>query len=399
MRAVLFVLDGFGVGDAPDAAAFRPPGSPEANTGGHIQEAVRDLELPTLFSLGLGEILAGRVFDPPARKTTGCYGRMRPRSAGNDTISGHWELAGVITETPFATFSSFPEELVAAIAEEAGVRFLGNTTGSTAALLEAYGEEHLRTGDPILYTTASSAFQIAAHTARVPLGRLYEIGRIARRHCDDRRIGRVIVKPFAGEPGHWAEAPGRHDYPIAPPHTILNTIAEAGLPVEGVGKISDLFAHSGVTRNHRTASNRESLETVARLWPLAPDALLLVNLGDFDTLYGHRRDPVGFARALEQFDDWLADFLEEADSDDLVLITADHGNDPTAPGTDHTREEVPILARYDGRTGPLGIRESFADVAATLAAFFDLDRRYPGGQLPGEPLLSFYRPRGFPIPR
>ncbi len=392
MRALLLVLDGLGVGDAPDADRFHAPG---ADTLGHLKIAVPDLDLPTLFSLGLGEVLEGRVFDPPARKCSGCYGRMRPRSAGNDTTSGHWELAGTITEIPFATFESFPEPLIAAITRDAGVEFLGNSMGSTGALLARHGEEHRRTGKPILYTTASSVLQIAAHVDTVPLARLYEICRIARRLCDEWHIGRVIARPFSGEPGHWTEAPGRHDYSIAPPHTILNSIAEAGLPVEGIGKISDIFAHSGVTRDHQTDSNRETLEAITRLWNASNDGMIFANVSDFDTLYGHRRDPHGFARALEHFDDWLADFLEETDSDDLILITSDHGNDPTLPGSDHTREEVPILAHYDGRTGPLGIRESFTDVAATLAAFFGLPRHYPGGHLPGEPLLTFHRPPGF----
>jgi len=391
MRALLIVLDSFAVGNAPDAARYNDQG---ADTVGHLYSEVPDIHLPTLFSLGLGEIIRGRVFDPPVRKCAASYGRMRPRSVGKDTITGHWELAGAITLDPFATFEHFPDQLVSAIGCEAKVEFLGNYARGGAIVLNELAEEHLRTGKPILYTSADSVMQIAVHERVMPRSRLYEICRIARRHCDEWHIGRVIARPFVGEPGNWRESPGRHDYSMVPPRTVLNAISEMGLPVEGVGKIGDIFACSGVTRSHPTTCNAESLQVIEQIWGSPQNGMLFANLGDFDSLYGHRRDPHGYARALEHFDDWLTDFLEEIDSDDLLIITGDHGNDPTFHGTDHTREEVPVIVRYDGRTGPLGIRDSFADVAATLTGFFGLNKA--GEQWPiGKPLITFHRPYGF----
>lgn len=371
MRALLLVLDGLGVGATPDAAHFD---SLEANTLGHLYQCIPSLELPALESLGLKEILTGCDSSPPSAGgitgLTGAYGRMRPRSLGNETIVGHWEMAGVITEQALATFPQFPEELVRAIEAEADITFIGNDLSSTADVLHAFGEEHLLTGHPILYTTASSALQIAGHEAVIPRTRLYQIARIARRHCDQWRIGRVIARPFSGSGGIWSEAPGRHDYTMAPPHTVLNSIAETGIPVEGIGKIGDIFAQSGVTRAHRTTSNAEAQKVIEELWHSPNDAFLFANLPDLDTHFGHRRDPLGYADALMRFDTWLADFLIAVEPEDLIIITSDHGNDPTFRGTDHTREEVPLLVIHHDQTGPLGVRDTFADVAASLAHYF-----------------------------
>ena len=366
MRALLLILDSVGCGHAPDAAAYGDEG---ADTLGHIFAAHPQLALPALFSLGLGEII-GSSHAPAA---TASHGRMRPRSAGKDTTTGHWELAGSILDQPFATYPTFPPELVGAIGREAGVAFIGNYAQSGTTILTELGAEHLRTGHPILYTSADSVLQIAAHESVIPLPRLYEICRIARRHADAWRIGRVIARPFTGEPGAFQRTSGRHDYSAIPPRTVLNAIAEAGLPVEGVGKISDIFAASGLTRSTPTASNAEGMAALDALWADARDGLIFANLVDFDSLFGHRRDVAGYARALVEFDRWLATFLPCCAPGDLLIITADHGNDPTFPGTDHTREEVPLLVLHAARHDALGTRETFADIAASLAGFFHLE--------------------------
>ncbi len=336
--------------------------------------------MPALFSLGLWKILTADVLDRRSRGTIASFGRMRERSAGKDTTTGHWEIAGIILDEPFATFPEFPPELISAIERDARVEFIGNYARSGTTILEELGAEHLRTGKPILYTSADSVIQIAAHERLVPRRRLYEICRIARRHADAARIGRVIARPFDGEPGSFRRTSGRHDFSMVPPPTVLNAIAETGLRVEGVGKISDIFADSGITRSTPTASNAEGMAAIDRLWADGQDGLIFANLVDFDMLYGHRRDVAGYTRALVEFDTWLATFLPRCEEDDLVIITADHGNDPTWRGTDHTREEVPLMVLHRGASLALGTRRTFADVAATLAAHFELRQPWPVGR-------------------
>jgi phosphopentomutase len=369
MRALLIALDSVGCGEAPDAAAYGDEG---ANTLGHIFAAQPDLPLPNLFSLGLWKIISGDVLDPRSLRTEAAWGRMRERSAGKDTTTGHWELAGIILDRAFGTFARFPDDLVHAIERDAGVQFIGNYPQSGTVILEELGPEHLRTKKPILYTSADSVMQIAAHEQVIPPKRLYEICRIARHHCEPHRIGRVIARPFVGEPGAFQRTSGRHDFSMVPPPTVLNLIADAGLPVHGVGKIRDIFAGSGITMSSPTTSNAEGMKTIEELWAQQDDGFVFANLVDFDMLFGHRRDVAGYAKALVEFDAWLGPFLREIDEDDLVIITADHGNDPTWRGTDHTREEVPLLVLHRHQKGPLGTRKSFSDVAATLAAFFEL---------------------------
>jgi phosphopentomutase len=376
MRALLLVLDSAGCGQAPDAATYGDTG---ADTLGHIFAATPGLDLPALFSLGLWKILTADVFDRRSRGTLASFGRMRPRSPGKDTTTGHWEIAGVIRDEPFATFREFPAELVSAIERDARVEFLGNCARSGTAILEELGPEHLRTGKPILYTSADSVLQIAAHERLIPRRRLYEICRLARRHADALRIGRVIARPFLGEPGHFQRTSGRHDFSMVPPPTVLNAIAETGLRIEGVGKTCDIFASSGITRSTPTASNAEGLAAIDRLWADGGDGLIFANLVDFDTLYGHRRDVAGYAETLRTFDRWLSGFLQRCDEDDLIIITADHGNDPTFAGSDHTREEVPLMVLHAGLSLALGTRSTFADVAATLAEFFHLRQKWPIG--------------------
>jgi phosphopentomutase len=364
MRTLLLVLDSVGCGSAPDAAAYGDDG---ADTLGHIYAGTPGFSLPNLEQLGLGAVMRRNAAPQPRAH----WGRMREWSIGKDTTTGHWEMAGVILKQPFRVLPCFPSETVTAIEREAGVQFIGNCATSGTVILDKLGPEHLRTGRPILYTSADSVMQIAAHEAIVPLPRLYEICKIARRHCDALRIGRVIARPFTGEPGKFKRTAGRHDYAMRPPRTVLDALSEAGHTVHGIGKISDIFAGSGITASTPTASNAEGMAAISRLWPAA-EGLLFANLVDFDMLFGHRRDVAGYADALLEFDRWLPSFLPLIGKDDLVIITADHGNDPTWPGTDHTREEVPLLVLHGGNPAPLGTRNSFADVAATLSRFFRL---------------------------
>ena len=400
MRSLLLVLNSVGCGHASDAAAYGDEG---ADTLGHIFEEMTrgggvaatpssqevpappsppapmaqtacaagtpqlQLALPNLDALGLAAIM-GR--GGPAPRAS--WGRMRERSAGKDTTTGHWEIAGVILEKAFNTFAKFPDELLRAIEREADVEFIGNYPQSGTVILDELGEEHVRTGQPILYTSADSVMQIAAHENVIPLERLYQICRIARRHCDEWSVGRVIARPFIGEPGAWQRTSGRHDFSLVPPRTILNALTEANIPVCGIGKISDIFAASGIADSTPTKSNAEGMATIERLWRETKHGLLFANLVDFDMLFGHRRDVAGYAQALRDFDAWLPSFLKNVTPSDLVIITADHGNDPTWRGTDHTREEVPLLVLHGARAEPLGTRETFADIAATLADFFRL---------------------------
>ena len=377
MRALLIVLDSVGIGNAPDAEQYGDAG---ANTLGHIFAQMPQQRLPALESLGLAELLHRSA--PRAPRAS--YGKMRERSAGLDTTTGHGELAGVLLDEPFAVFEHFPELLVRQIEEEANVQFIGNYARSGTTILEELGPEHVRSGKPILYTSADSVMQIAAHEEVVPLRRLYDICEVARRHADAVRIGRVIARPFAGEMGSFRRTARRHDYSMKPPRTVLNAIRENGAEVIGIGKISDIFAGEGLTQSFPSASNAEGMERIAELWRRAENALLFANLVDFDMLFGHRRDVGGYANALQEFDRWLGGFIKAIREDDLVIITADHGNDPTFRGTDHTREEVPLFVFHRGESAQLGTRETFADVAATLADYFEV----PGGWNVGSSFLQ-----------
>ncbi len=387
MRALLLVLDSVGCGGAPDAAAYGDEG---ADTLGHIYAKLAGFSLPNFERLGLAKILN----QPAPSSPQACWGRMRERSAGKDTTTGHWEIAGIVLDQPFTVFEKFPDDLVRAIEREARVEFIGNYPCSGTVILDELGAEHVRSGRPILYTSADSVLQIAAHESVISLPRLYEICKIARRHCDAFRIGRVIARPFIGEPGAWKRTSGRHDYAMLPPRTVLNALDERGITVHGIGKISDIFAGSGISESTPTASNAEGMLAISRVWPSLDgllfanlvdfdmlfghrrkpslDGLLFANLVDFDMLFGHRRNVAGYADALLAFDRWLPSLLAKVRPEDLVIITADHGNDPTWRGTDHTREEVPLLVLHAGKAAPLGTRTSFADVAATIAEFFQL---------------------------
>jgi phosphopentomutase len=295
-------------------------------------------------------------------------------------MAGHWELAGAIVSEPFAIYSSFPADLVEKLSAATGVKFLGNCARNGAALVEELGAEHLRTGAPILYTSADSVLQIAAHEGVIAPARLHEIARKARRVCDAWRIGRVISRPFRGEPGAFERTRARHDYPMVPPRTVLNAIAETGLAVHGIGRVGSIFAGSGITRAIPAHTNAEAMAALEQLWHTDDDGLIFANFGEFDSPHGHTRDLPGFAERLAEFDEWLGTFLAAVEDDDLLIVTADHGNDPTFPGNDHTREEVPLLVRHQGRQGPLGTRKTFADVAATLAQYFHTRGGWPGAR-------------------
>ena len=364
VKALLIVLDSVGVGGAPDAAEYGDDG---ADTLGHICAAT-GLRLPIMESLGLARI---RGANSPAPRAS--WGVMQELSKGKDSTTGHWEIAGVVLEQPFRSFERFPDELVAAIEQETSERFVGNRPASGTGILDELGPRHLQTGELILYTSADSVLQIAAHEGVVPVERLYEICRIARRHADAYDIGRVIARPFIGEPGAFLRTSHRHDFSARPPRTVLDAICERGLPVVGIGKTGDLFDHRGFTRSVPTESNAHGVQEIERAWTDLREGLVFANLVDFDTVYGHRRDVTGYARALREFDDWLGTFLPCVTGDDVLMITADHGNDPTFGGTDHTRERVPLLFRFRDEVSELGLRSSFADIAATLAVIFGLD--------------------------
>lgn len=369
-RAILIVLDSVGAGALPDAAAYGDQGS---DTLGNISR-VQALAIPSLAALGLSAaVLLAGVPVPPAPRAS--WGRMAERSAGKDSVTGHWELMGVVLDRAFPTFPhGLPADLVAAFEAAIGRPVLGTTVASGTAILDELGEEHCRTGRPIVYTSADSVFQIAAHEAVVPVPQLYEWCRAAYTLAvEGRGMGRVIARPFAGAPGAFTRTANRHDYAMPPvAETLLDRLQAAGVPVTAVGKVSDLFAGRGVTTAIPTASDDQGVTALCAVMDAGTPGLLFVNLVDFDTLYGHRNDVAGYAANLERFDARLDEVLRRVRADDLLLITADHGNDPTTPSTDHSREYVPLLAltgaQQTGRS--LGTRASFADLGQTLAAFF-----------------------------
>lgn len=375
MRAFLIVLDGVGIGALPDAAEYGDAGS---HTLLHVAEAVGGLRLPTLESLGLG-----RLFDLPGVRPLaaprGARGRLAQRAKGKDSTSGHWELAGLPLERAFPTYpGGFPPALLDAWAGRVGRGWIGNVVGSGTEIVQRYGEEHQRSGRLIVYTSADSVFQVAAHEQTVPLEELYGACRAAREILEgEHAVGRVIARPFLGGPGDYRRTSRRRDFSLAPPSpTLLDRLSDAGHPVVTVGKVDDLFAGRGVTEALHTSGNAEGEEILAGLARAPGRGLVFANLVDFDQLYGHRNDPAGFARALEQFDARLEEIVSYLRPDESCWVTADHGNDPVTPGTDHTREHVPLLvAGPRVRAGAdVGTRPTFADVGASLAELFGVPR-------------------------
>ncbi|HYH84134.1 MAG TPA: phosphopentomutase [Pyrinomonadaceae bacterium] len=372
-RIALVVLDSLGMGEMPDAAAWGDAGS---DTLGHICES-REVKLPNLRGWGLGNVrrLAGV---PPVESPRGSFGRCALRSNGKDTTTGHWEMAGIILERAFPTYpGGFPPEVIKRFVAETGVPgILGNYPASGTEIIKELGDEHVRTGKPIVYTSADSVFQIAAHEEVVPLPRLYEICETARNILrGEHEVGRVIARPFVGEPGAFKRTENRHDYAVPPPREmLLPIISGAGLDVVAVGKISSIYDAAGVTRELPGKNNDQSIDqTIAALRSDAR-GLIFSNLVDFDMLYGHRRDVEGYARALEHFDARLPEIEAAMRDTDLLILTADHGNDPTYRGTDHTREYAPLLV-YGARARAgvnLGDRASLADIGQTVADNFGL---------------------------
>ncbi len=372
-RIILITLDGVGIGALPDAAGY---GDENANTLVHVAQHCGGLRLPHLQRLGLGNIIAIPGV-PPVARPQAAYGKMRERSIGKDTTTGHWEIAGVIQTEPLPTYpQGFPAEIIQAFERETGLRPLGNLAASGTDIIRHLGEEHLRTGRPIVYTSADSVFQIAAHEEVIPVARLYQICRIARRLLNPYRIGRVIARPFIGSsPADFQRSARRHDFslpPVAP--TVLDRLVEAGLAVYGVGKIRDIFAGRGITDFVYCESNADAMAKTLQAMEQVGRGLVFTNLVDSDMLYGHRLDPAGFGACLEEFDRWLPTLMAAVKETDLVVLTADHGCDPTTPGTDHSREYVPLLIWHSRLASgvALGERQSFADVAATIGEVFDL---------------------------
>ncbi len=372
-RVVLITLDGVGVGALPDADRYGDAG---ANTLLHVAEVCGGLALPNLQRLGLGNILAVPGVSP-VEEPAAAFGRMAEASAGKDTTTGHWEIAGVLLQEPFPTYpGGFPEPILEAFRRETGLDPLGNVAASGTDILRLLGEEHCRTGRPIVYTSTDSVFQIAAHEEVLPVERLYEICRVARRILDPYRVGRVIARPFVGScAAEFKRTPRRHDFSLPPAGvTVLDRLKDAGLSVFGVGKIRDIFAGCGLTGHVYTENNADGMARTLSALGQVERGLVFTNLVDFDMLYGHRRDAAGFGVALEEFDRWLPRLMSTLGERDLLILTADHGCDPSTSGTDHTREYVPLLAwspRMEAGT-PLGIRKTFADVAATIGSLFGL---------------------------
>jgi phosphopentomutase len=362
------VIDSVGCGDAPDAEKYGDEGS---NTLANTARTVGGLKLPNMGRLGLGNITPIEGV-PPVDAPLGAYGRLTEISAGKDTITGHWELSGVPLSRPFPTYpNGFPADLIAEFERRIGRGSLGNYPASGTVIIQELGEEHVRTGKPIVYTSADSVFQIAAHEKVVPVDELYRMCQIAREMLTgEHAVGRVIARPFVGEPGSFTRTERRKDLSLAPHRdTILDVLKADGQEVMGVGKIEDIFAHRGLTQSNHTGNNMASVEAILKFMASDADGLIFANLVDFDMLYGHRNNPRGYADALEEFDACLPEIQMALRDVDVLMITADHGNDPTTSSTDHSRERVPILV-----IGPqvheavnLGTRDSFADVAATIA--------------------------------
>ena len=375
-RAILIVLDSVGVGALPDAASYNDEG---ANTVGHIAQKT-DLKLPNMCALGFGHI--PNTYLAPASDIVGAYGRAAEKSSGKDTTTGHWEISGITLEKPFPTYpNGFPKEVIDAFEKAANVKTIGNYAASGTAILDELGEEHLRTGCPIVYTSADSVFQIAAHEDLFPLPKLYEMCEIARNLLQgEHAVGRVIARPFIGtEKGKFTRTGGRRDYSLEPIRTsMLDVMSQNGLDVLGVGKIEDIFAHRGLTGSNHAAGNPACVEAMLDYMKTDFNGLLFVNLVDFDMVYGHRRDVEGYRKALETFDAQLPDIMSEMTNDDLLIITADHGCDPAHQGTDHTREYIPILCWHKGMKNAhdIGTRETYADIAATLCDYFGIEERF-----------------------
>ena len=378
-KVILLILDSVGIGELPDAAAYGDEGS---HTLGNIFKVRGNMKLPNLFKLGLGNIQGVRL---PVREDhpLGAFGKAKELSAGKDTTTGHWEIAGIVLDRPFPVYpNGFPEEIIERFEKAIGRKVLWNKPASGTEIIKRLGQEHMKTGYPIVYTSADSVFQVAAHEEVIPLDELYDMCRIARAILQGPHgVGRVIARPFKGEPGNFYRTENRKDFslePVAP--TILDVLSEKGLEVAAVGKIRDIFAGRGISRSVHTHNNEEGIEATLEEIKKPFKGLIFTNLVDYDMLYGHRNDVEGYAKALERFDLRIPDIMDAMSSDDVLIITADHGCDPTTESTDHSREYIPILV-YGEQVRPgvdLGIRESYSDIGATVLDLFDIHAKLRG---------------------
>lgn len=367
-RIFLVVMDSVGMGHAKDAYLYHDFG---ANTLGHIIEKTK-IKLPNMNRFGLSNLLKNEN-----KKTIGCYTNMEEVSNGKDTLTGHSEMMGIITKVPFQTFTEtgFPKELIEKLEEKTGRKVIGNKNASGTVIIEELGEEHMKTGAMIVYTSADSVLQIAAHEEVIPLEELYHICEIAREITKkpEYKVGRVIARPFIGTPGHFTRTPNRHDYALDPAGvTDLDELKRNGLDVIAIGKISDIFNGRGITESIKTTSNLDGINKIIAMFQKDFHGLCFANLNDFDSKYGHRRDVEGYAKALKELDRFIPFMLKELRDDDLLIFTADHGNDPTWKGTDHTRENVPlfIYSKTLPKTGKIATRKSFADLGETIVDNF-----------------------------
>lgn len=373
-RVHLIVLDSVGIGEAPDAKQFNDEG---ADTLGHIAEKMNGLKMPNLEKFGLSNIKKIKGIET-VETPIAYYTKMQEASNGKDTMTGHWEIMGLITTEPFKVFpDGFPNSLLKEIEQFSGRSIIGNIPASGTEIIEQLGEEHLESGALIVYTSADSVLQIAAHEKEVPIDELYRICEKARELtlAEEYKVGRIIARPFIGEPGNFKRTSNRHDYALKPSsRTVMNELQDAGLEVIAIGKINDIYDGEGVTKAIRTVSNMDGVDKLLEVMNSNFTGLSFVNLVDFDALYGHRRDPIGYGEALQEFDARVPEIMQSLRDDDLLIITADHGNDPTHHGTDHTREFVPLLIyskKFDnGKELPL--RQTFADVGATIAHNFNV---------------------------
>lgn len=373
-RIFIIVMDSVGIGEAPDAEKFGDKG---ADTFGHIAERMGGLNMPNMAKLGLSNIREIKGI-AKAEKPLAFYTKMMEASNGKDTMTGHWEIMGLNIQTPFQVFpEGFPEELLSELESRTGRKIIGNKPASGTEILDELGEEHMKTGALIVYTSADSVLQIAAHEEIIPLEELYKICKIARELTLDEKymVGRVIARPFLGEPGNFKRTANRHDYALKPfDRTVMSELKDADYDVIAIGKISDIYDGEGVTKSLRTVSNMDGMDKLIETLDMDFTGISFVNLVDFDALYGHRRDPEGYGKALEEYDARLPEVFEKMKEDDLLMITADHGNDPVAPGTDHTREYVPLLvySKKMAEGKELPVRETFADLGATVAENFNV---------------------------
>jgi len=385
-RVFLVVMDSVGIGEAPDAEKFNDVGS---DTLGHIAEKMNGLHMPNMAKLGLSNIRELKGI-PKADKPLAVYSKMEESSVGKDTMTGHWEMMGLHIDKPFRVFADgFPPELISELEGHFGRKIIGNKPASGTEILVELGEQHVKTGDLIVYTSADSVLQIAAHEEVIPLDELYRYCEIARKLTldDPYMIGRIIARPFVGEPGDFKRTPNRHDYALKPfGRTVMNELQDANYDVISIGKIADIFDGEGITKALRTVSNMDGMDKLVDTLKMDFTGLSFLNLVDFDAVYGHRRDPLGYGKALEEFDARLPEVFELLKEDDLLIITADHGNDPTFRGTDHTREYVPLIVYSkkfsEGKEIP--IPKTFADVGATIAENFDIKMPSHGSSFLGK---------------